>query len=49
MKKILIPGDRCRSSDNKLIEKKLGWKPKYSLKKDLKKTYHWIFEEIIKS
>ncbi len=42
-------GVRGRSSDNTLIEKKLGWKPKYSLKEGLKKTYHWIFEEITKS
>ena len=42
-------GVRGRSSDNTLIEKKLGWKPKYSLKQGLEKTYHWILEEITKS
>lgn len=31
-----------RNSDNTLIEKELGWKPKYSLKEGLKLTYNWI-------
>jgi GDP-D-mannose 3',5'-epimerase len=31
-----------RNSDNTLIEKILGWKPKYSLKEGLEKTYWWI-------
>ena len=31
-----------RNSDNTLIEKVLGWKPKYSLKEGLEKTYFWI-------
>jgi nucleoside-diphosphate-sugar epimerase len=31
-----------RNSDNELIEKELGWKPKYSLKEGLQKTYLWI-------
>tara|TARA_B100001996_G_scaffold97912_1_gene73305 strand:+ start:2225 stop:3196 length:972 start_codon:yes stop_codon:yes gene_type:complete len=35
-------GVRGRNSDNKLIEKKLGWKPNYPLKKGIKVTYDWI-------
>lgn len=31
-----------RNSNNELIEKELGWKPKYSLKEGLEKTYFWI-------
>jgi nucleoside-diphosphate-sugar epimerase len=44
-----IPGPegvRGRNSDNKLINKKLRWKPTYPLKKGLKKTYKWIEEQI---
>lgn len=35
-------GVRGRNSDNRLIEDKLGWKPKYALEDGLKKTYFWI-------
>tara|TARA_B100000902_G_C27321365_1_gene924828 strand:- start:5357 stop:6313 length:957 start_codon:yes stop_codon:yes gene_type:complete len=35
-------GVRGRNSDNKLIEKKLGWKPNYPLKEGIKITYDWI-------
>ena len=31
-----------RNSNNELIEKELGWKPKYSLRLGLVKTYNWI-------
>jgi nucleoside-diphosphate-sugar epimerase len=31
-----------RNSNNELIEKKLGWKPKFNLKQGLEKTYNWI-------
>lgn len=31
-----------RNSDNTLIEKVLGWKPKYSLKEGMEKTFNWI-------
>jgi GDP-D-mannose 3',5'-epimerase len=31
-----------RNSDNTMIEKITGWKPKYSLKQGLEKTYEWI-------
>lgn len=36
-------GVRGRNSDNKLIEEKLGWKPKYDLHSGLKNTYEWIY------
>jgi nucleoside-diphosphate-sugar epimerase len=39
-------GVRGRSSDNYFVNKKIGWKPKYSLIKGLQKTYHWIYDEI---
>lgn len=35
-------GVRGRNSDNRLIGQKLGWKPKYDLRKGLEKTYKWI-------
>ena len=35
-------GVRGRNSDNRLIEEKLKWKPKYDLGEGLKKTYFWI-------
>lgn len=31
-----------RNSDNTLIEKELGWKPKFTLRQGLEKTYLWI-------
>jgi len=46
-----IPGPtgvRGRNSDNRLIEEKLGWKPKYNLLKGLIPTYEWIEEQVIK-
>ena len=39
-------GVRGRSSDNTLVEKKLGWKPKLTLKQGLEKTYQWIENKI---
>jgi len=39
-------GVRGRSSDNQLIEEKLQWKPKFSLKEGLKKNYDWINDQI---
>jgi len=39
-------GVRGRSSDNQLIEEKLQWKPKFSLKEGLKKNYHWINDQV---
>ena len=47
-----IPGPlgvRGRNSDNRLIEKKLHWKPTLSLFEGLGKTYTWIEEQVKKS
>lgn len=47
-----IPGPlgvRGRNSDNKLISKKLGWKPTKPLREGLKITYKWIKEQIDKT
>ncbi|MEE8329699.1 MAG: NAD-dependent epimerase/dehydratase family protein [Thermodesulfovibrionia bacterium] len=47
-----IPGPlgvRGRNSDNKLILKKLGWKPSKPLKDGLEKTYKWIEEQVTQS
>jgi len=41
-------GVRGRSSDNKLIKKKLGWAPSLPLKYGLQKTYAWIEEQVKK-
>jgi GDP-D-mannose 3', 5'-epimerase len=44
-----IPGPtgvRGRNSDNRLIEKKLGWAPSTSLQASLEKTYAWIEEQV---
>ncbi len=38
-------GVRGRCSDNHLIEKQLGWKPKMSLIQGLATTYKWIAEQ----
>ena len=35
-------GVRGRNSDNRLIEKSLGWKPSMSLSEGMKNTYSWI-------
>ena len=39
-------GVRGRNSDNRLIEKKLGWKPTQSLKTGMKATYQWIEKQV---
>jgi len=39
-------GVRGRNSDNKLIQKKLGWAPNYKLAKGLKITYTWIKNQL---
>ena len=39
-------GVRGRNSDNRLIEEKLGWKPKHSLYDGLTETYDWIMGEM---
>ena len=39
-------GVRGRSSDNSYVTKKIGWKPKSSLKEGLTKTHKWINDQI---
>lgn len=39
-------GVRGRNSDNRLIEEKLGWKPRYTLEEGLALTYKWIQEQV---
>ena len=39
-------GVRGRNSDNELINKKLGWKPRQPLKEGIEKTYHWIQKQV---
>ena len=44
-----IPGPlgvRGRSSDNKLIEEKLGWRPTWPLSKGMEITYRWIESQV---
>jgi GDP-D-mannose 3', 5'-epimerase len=44
-----IPGPvgvRGRNSDNRLIEAKLGWKPKRPLRYGLERTYAWIEHQV---
>ena len=44
-----IPGPlgvRGRSSDNKLIEEKLGWRPTWPLSKGMEITYRWIKDQV---
>lgn len=43
-KKVL--GVMGRNSNNTIILKELNWKPKYSLKEGIKKTYSWIYGRI---
>ncbi len=42
-------GVRGRSSDNRLIKKKLHWQPTSKLKDGLTKTYEWINEQVLKN
>lgn len=39
-------GVNGRCSDNKLIEKVLGWKPKLTLRQGMEKTYFWIAKQL---
>lgn len=39
-------GVRGRNSDNRLIEKELGWKPSASLRSGLEKSYEWIERQV---
>lgn len=40
-------GVQGRNSDNTLIEKVLGWKPKYTLRQGLERTYRWISSQYV--
>ena len=40
-------GVRGRSSDNSYVYKKIGWKPKLTLRDGLQKTYVWIEQQIL--
>jgi nucleoside-diphosphate-sugar epimerase len=42
-------GVRGRNSDNKMIEKELGWKPDFKLQDGVAKTYNWIKQQISKA
>lgn len=42
-------GVRGRRSDNRLISKKLAWKPTGKLRYGMEKTYSWIAEQVNKS
>jgi nucleoside-diphosphate-sugar epimerase len=41
-------GVRGRNSDNKLIQKKLGWAPNYPLIEGMNKTFEWINKQVNK-
>jgi len=41
-------GVRGRNSDNRLIERKLGWRPSQPLEHGLRKTYAWIKAQVDK-
>ena len=40
-------GVRGRSSDNSYVYKKIGWKPSFTLREGLEKTYVWIEQQIL--
>jgi GDP-D-mannose 3',5'-epimerase len=39
-------GVRGRSSDNTIIQERLGWQPSVALEEGMRSTYRWIFEEM---
>ena len=39
-------GVRGRNSDNRLIEKELGWSPSWTLSAGLSETYAWINDQV---
>ena len=39
-------GVRGRSSDNNLIQEKLGWAPSRSLRDGMEKTYAWVSQQV---
>ncbi len=42
-------GVRGRTSENSLIQEKLGWSPNYLLEEGMKKNYDWINEQVEKN
>ncbi len=42
-------GVRGRTSENSLIQEKLGWEPNYPLRNGMEKTYAWIAEQVKKN
>jgi GDP-D-mannose 3', 5'-epimerase len=47
-----IPGPlgvRGRSSENTMIQQKLGWRPSRPLREGMEKTYHWIAAQVAAS
>ena len=40
-------GVRGRSSDNRLVEEKLGWQPNNDLRSGVEKTYSWINSQVL--
>ena len=40
-------GVRGRNSDNTLLRQVLGWEPKITLEEGLKRTYEWIYEQLV--
>ncbi len=40
-------GVRGRRSDNALIERKLAWKPRYSLDQGIEKVFYWVHEQVV--
>lgn len=42
-------GVRGRNSDNRLIQKKIGWRPTNPLRKGLEKTYQWVATQVAKN
>ena len=39
-------GVRGRNSDNRLIERELGWRPRAALRDGLESTYRWVREQV---
>jgi nucleoside-diphosphate-sugar epimerase len=39
-------GVRGRNSDNRLIQKLLGWSPNYKLERGMRQTYAWIESQV---
>jgi len=42
-------GVRGRNSDNTRLREVLQWEPKISLEKGLEVTYHWIYEQLVRT